>query len=60
MDQGDPPGPVTTAERDELARLRRENRQLKIERDILGKAAVPGVPAPMTITLGMRCRLAAD
>ena len=33
-------GTLTTAEREELARLRRENRQLKVERDILGKAAV--------------------
>lgn len=32
-------GALTTAEREELARLRRENRQLKVERDILGKAA---------------------
>ena len=30
---------LTTAERDELVRLRRENRQLKIEREILAKAA---------------------
>ena len=30
---------LTTAEREELGRLRRENRQLKVERDILGKAA---------------------
>ena len=30
---------MTTAERDELRRLRRENRQLKIEREILSKAA---------------------
>ena len=30
---------LTTAERDELNRLRRENRQLKLERDILSKAA---------------------
>ena len=29
----------TSAERDELARLRRENRQLKLEREILSKAA---------------------
>jgi transposase len=29
----------TTAERDELARLRRENKQLKLEREILSKAA---------------------
>lgn len=30
---------LTTVERDELAKLRKENRQLKIEREILGKAA---------------------
>ena len=30
---------LTTAERQELGRLRRENRQLRIEREILSKAA---------------------
>ena len=30
---------VTSTEREELTRLRRENRQLKLERDILSKAA---------------------
>jgi transposase len=30
---------LTTAEREELARLRREVRQLRLERDILSKAA---------------------
>ena len=30
---------LTTAERDELSKLRRENRQLKVEREILSKAA---------------------
>jgi len=30
---------LTTEERQELARLRRENKQLKLERDILSKAA---------------------
>lgn len=30
---------LTTAEREELTRLRRENRQLKLERDILSRAA---------------------
>ena len=30
---------LTSAERDELSRLRRENRQLKLEREILAKAA---------------------
>ena len=29
---------LTSAEREELARLRRENKQLKVERDILAKA----------------------
>jgi len=33
------PGALTTAERDELARLRKENRELRTERDILKKAA---------------------
>jgi len=30
---------LTTSEREELTRLRRENRQLKLEREILSKAA---------------------
>ena len=30
---------LKTEERDEINRLRRENRQLKLERDILSKAA---------------------
>jgi transposase len=30
---------LTTTEREELSRLRRENRQLKLEREILSKAA---------------------
>ncbi len=30
---------LTSSERDELRRLRRENRQLKVEREILSKAA---------------------
>jgi len=30
---------MTTKEREELRRLRRENRQLKLEREILAKAA---------------------
>jgi transposase len=32
-------GGLTTVEREELARLRKENRQLRLERDILKKAA---------------------
>ena len=38
-DRGERPGALTTEEREELSRLRRENRQLKVERVILGKAA---------------------
>lgn len=32
-------GPLTTAERDELAQLRRDNKRLQMEREILKKAA---------------------
>ena len=39
MDGGRRSDGLTTAEREELARLRRENKQLRIERDILSKAA---------------------
>ena len=38
-DEGRRTDGLTTAERDELTRLRRENRQLRQERDILAKAA---------------------
>ncbi len=34
-----PPGALTTAEREELARLRKENRELREDREILKKAA---------------------
>ena len=34
-----PAGALTTAEREELARLRRENKRLQMERDILKAAA---------------------
>ncbi len=33
------PGALTSAEREELTRLRRENKRLQMERDILKKAA---------------------
>lgn len=39
IDEGRRADGLTTAERDELRRLRKENRELKLERDILGKAA---------------------
>lgn len=39
LDEGRRSDGLTTAERDELARLRRENRTLREERDILKKAA---------------------
>ncbi len=38
-DQGRRSDGLTTTEKDELHRLRRENRQLRMERDILAKAA---------------------
>ena len=39
-DRGDgKPGVLSTAEREELTRLRRENRQLRVEREILKNAA---------------------
>ena len=40
VDEGKgPAGALTTAEREELVRLRKENRQLQMERDFLKKAA---------------------
>ncbi len=40
IDEGSGPiGALTTDEREELTRLRRENRQVKLERDFLKKAA---------------------
>jgi transposase len=38
-DNGNRQDGLTRAEREELSRLRRENRQLKLEREILAKAA---------------------
>lgn len=38
-DDGRSASGLTTSEREELSRLRRENRQLKVEREILSKAA---------------------
>lgn len=39
LDEGRRADGLTSAEREELARLRRENRELKLEREILNKAA---------------------
>lgn len=38
-DAGERDDGTTTSDREEINRLRRENRQLKVERDILSKAA---------------------
>ena len=38
-DEGGGDGGLTTEERQELQRLRRENKQLRVEREILSKAA---------------------
>ena len=38
-EKGDPKGPLTSAEREELTRLRRELRQVQQERDFLKKTA---------------------
>ena len=38
-DEGQGDGGLTTEEREELRRLRRENKQLRVEREILSKAA---------------------
>lgn len=39
LDEGRREDGLTTAEREELRRLRRENKQLRLEREILSKAA---------------------
>lgn len=39
LDTGKRSDGLTTSEREELTKLRRENRQLKLEREILSKAA---------------------
>ena len=44
-----PPGDLTTDEREELRRLRRENHVLKQEREILKNGPVRGTPRPMKI-----------
>jgi transposase len=46
IDQGEREG-LTTDEREELKRLRRENRVLKQERDFLKKALKPSSPGKM-------------
>jgi transposase len=43
---------LTAAEREELARLRREKEQLRVERDILSRAAAPFAREAGTIPPG--------
>ena len=43
-----PPGALTTAEREELSQLRKENRQLRLEREILKNAAAFFAKEPAT------------
>ena len=45
-EDGTRPKAMTSSEREELARLRRENRQLRQKRDILAKAMAWFAPAP--------------
>lgn len=48
----DPAVALAAYERDELVRLRRENRQLRLERDILSKAAVWFARETGTLSIG--------
>ncbi len=45
IDHGERDDGVRTDEREELARLRRENQRLRQERDLLKRAVMAGVPA---------------
>ena len=47
-DEGRGDGGLTTAEREELVRLRRENKRLQMEREILAKAAAWFAPGDRT------------
>ena len=51
---------LTTAENEELAKLRKENRQLKTERDILSKAAVGSLARPIRYPQSLRIRESAS
>ena len=49
VDEGHgPPGALTTAEKAELSQLRKENRQLRLEREILKNAAAFFAKEPAT------------
>jgi hypothetical protein len=50
-DEGRRADGLTTAERQELGRLRRENRQLRIEREILSKSFVRPLRTSLSTTL---------
>jgi len=47
---------LSPAERDELARLRRENKQLRLERDILSRAAAPAFAGAGSGSRGLELR----
>jgi transposase len=47
-----PAGALTTAEKEELSQLRRENRELRMEREILKKAAVSSAGERSALMVG--------
>ena len=55
-DEGRSASGLTTQEQEELRRLRRENRQLRVEREILAKAAALRFRRPARYHHGLRVR----
>ena len=54
--EGHRPDVLTSAERDELRRLRRENKRLQIQRDILAKPRPGSLERPTRMSGGLRVR----